>query len=540
MATGQMSDVLQHLRRTMLLREEAGLTDGQLLKVYISRREEAALATLVRRHGPMVWGVCRRVLRNYHDTEDAFQATFLVLVRKAASIASPDLLANWLYGVAHQTALKARTMTGKRRARERQVTEMPEPAVTEQDRWNDLQPLLDQELSLLPDKYRVAIVLCDLEGKTRKEVARQLGVPEGTLAARVARGREMLAKRLTQRGVTLSGGALAAVLSQNVASAGVPALVVSNTIRAATLLAAGQAAATGAIPVKVAALMEGMMKAMLFTKLRAAVAVVLMVGFVATGATILTWRTAAGQDDKKSIAEKPVEPAAKQEKEKGVPATIGGQAGLPAQATNEAEKLFRQMEGELSKARTLECVFEGKVQPKGSLKGSLTFAEGNKVRVEYSLDIEGDRQVTATVVSDGAKVVKVLNGKEPEPVFEASTEDVPLKPQSHREMMLRSFALGGGNTVLELCAFELKVSAFKLGKKEKLDGRDAQSIEYEVTVEGAGSISTAVWLDAKTTLPIKRVTSIDKGAGEKYTVTETYTNLTLNKNIDAKKFELPR
>ena len=107
MATGQLRGVIQHLRRAMLLREGAGLTDGQLLEDYISRRDEAALAALVQRHGPMVWGVCRRVLRNYHDAEDAFQATFLVLVRRAASIASPELLANWLYGVAHQTAIKA-------------------------------------------------------------------------------------------------------------------------------------------------------------------------------------------------------------------------------------------------------------------------------------------------------------------------------------------------------------------------------------------------------------------------------------------------
>src|SRR5262249_22645957 len=147
---------------------------------------------LVRRHAPMVWGVCRRVLGNLHDAEDAFQATFLILVRKAASIASPKLLANWLYGVAHQTALKARATNAKRRVRERQVTHMPEPAANEPDRWNDLQPLLDQELARLPNKYRVAIVLCDLEGKTRKEAAWQLGVPEGTLAARVARGRVML------------------------------------------------------------------------------------------------------------------------------------------------------------------------------------------------------------------------------------------------------------------------------------------------------------------------------------------------------------
>src|SRR5439155_3412765 len=173
MATGQLNGVIQHLRRAMLLRDGAGLTDGRLLKDYISRRDETALAALVQRHGPMVWGVCRRVLSNHHDAEDAFQATFLVLVRRAAAIASPELLANWLYGVAHQTALKARSTAAKRRARERQVTEMPEPAAPEQARWDDLLPLLDRELSRLPDKYRVAIVLCDLDGRTRAEAARQ-------------------------------------------------------------------------------------------------------------------------------------------------------------------------------------------------------------------------------------------------------------------------------------------------------------------------------------------------------------------------------
>src|SRR5438477_4844138 len=228
MAASKMSKIGQHLRRAVLPRDGAGLTDGQLLHDYLSRHEEAALAALVRRHGPMVWGVCRRVLRSYHDAEDAFQATFLVLLRRAASITSPELLANWLYGVAHQTALKARATTAKRRARERQVVSMPEPAATEGDLWHNLEPLLDQELSRLPDKYRVAIVLCDLEGKTRKLAARQLGVPEGTLAARLARGRVLLAKRLARHGLAVSCGALAAVLSQQAASAGVPTSVVSS------------------------------------------------------------------------------------------------------------------------------------------------------------------------------------------------------------------------------------------------------------------------------------------------------------------------
>jgi RNA polymerase sigma factor (sigma-70 family) len=326
MATSQMSEVIQHLRRTVLLQDGAGLTDGQLLEGYISRHDQAALAALVRRHGPMVWGVCRRVLRNHEDAEDAFQATFLVLVRKAASIVPREMVANWLYGVAHQTALNARATAARRRERERQVTQMPEPAVAEQDLWADLQPLLDAELSRLPDKYRAVVILCDLEGKTRKEAARQIGVPEGTVAGRLARARGMLAKRLAQRGVALSGGALAAVLSQKVASAGVPLSVVESTITAASLVAAGKAA-SGAISVKVAALTEGVMKAMLFSRLRAALAVVLILGILATGATVLTCRSAAGQDGKKPTAEKPVEPAAKQEQEKEAFTAWGKEVG---------------------------------------------------------------------------------------------------------------------------------------------------------------------------------------------------------------------
>src|SRR5207237_1342609 len=161
-------------------------------------------------------------LLSHHDAEDAFQATFLVLVRKAASVVPREMVGNWLYGVAHQTALQARRTAARRGAREVQVTEMPDTEAVQKDQWPDVRPLLDQELSRLPDIYRAVIVLCDLEGRTRKEVARQLGVPEGTVAGRLARARAMLAKRLTERGVALSGGALAAVLSQQAVSAGVP------------------------------------------------------------------------------------------------------------------------------------------------------------------------------------------------------------------------------------------------------------------------------------------------------------------------------
>jgi RNA polymerase sigma factor (sigma-70 family) len=293
MQTSPTTRVIEHLRRSLPPRDCAETGDGELLGCFIERRDEAALASLVKRHGPMVWGVCRRLL-NHHDAEDAFQATFIVLVRKAASIVPRVMVGNWLYGVAHQTALQARRTVARRRAREVHVTEMPDSATVLQDHRPDLRPLLDQELSRLPDNYRAVIVLCDLEGRTRKEVARQLRVPEGTVAGRLARARTMLSKRLTLRGVTLSGAALAAVLTQKVGSAGVPVSLVSTTIQAATLVA--QSAATGAVSAKVAALSEGVLRAMLMNKLKTAIAILTVLGFVFTGATILTLDSATAQE----------------------------------------------------------------------------------------------------------------------------------------------------------------------------------------------------------------------------------------------------
>jgi uncharacterized protein (TIGR03067 family) len=172
---------------------------------------------------------------------------------------------------------------------------MPEPATAEQDPWADVQPLLDLELSRLPDKYRVPVVLCDLEGKTRKEAARQLGVPEGTVAGRLARARTMLAKRLTRHGLVLSGGTLAAVVSQHGASAAVPTSLVSSTIKAVSLLTAGQAVTAGVISAKVAALAEGGMKTMLLNKLKIVTVVLLAVAATGGGAAGFLSHTAAAR-----------------------------------------------------------------------------------------------------------------------------------------------------------------------------------------------------------------------------------------------------
>jgi RNA polymerase sigma factor (sigma-70 family) len=292
MSTSPLTSVIQHLLADARP-DGCGKTDGELWARFLSRRDDAALATLLRRHAPMVWGVCCRLLRNHHDAEDAFQATFLVLVRKAADVPG-QAVANWLFGVARQTSVRLRATAAKRRRRETQVVNMPEPTAAEA-RDTELRSALDEELSRLPEHYRGVVILCDLEGLTRREAARQLGIPEGSAASRLARGRVLLAKRLTRRGVVLSGGSVAAVLSAASASASAPPALVASTIEAASLLAAGRT--VGIVSAKVAALTEGMVNAMLVSKVKGVLMVVLVVAAL-LGATGLTYLTQAAEPPK--------------------------------------------------------------------------------------------------------------------------------------------------------------------------------------------------------------------------------------------------
>jgi RNA polymerase sigma-70 factor (ECF subfamily) len=294
MALAQRSTLIGHLRRAVLLRDGGGLTDGELLGEFLGRRDEAAFEALVRRHGPMVLGVCRRVLGNSHDAEDAFQATFLVLAQRAGSIVPRGMVGNWLYGVAHRTALQARRAAGRR---ERllansplRVIDMPHPRVEEEENWRELLPLLDRELDRLPAKYRAAVVLCHLEGRTRKEAARQLGLPVGTLSGRLTTGMRMLAKRLGRHGLEISGGVLLAALSSKVASASVTPSLMASTVNAATLVGTGQAAIASVVSAPVVALTKGVMKSMLLAKLKLAMAVLLVVGAVGSGTGVYAYR----------------------------------------------------------------------------------------------------------------------------------------------------------------------------------------------------------------------------------------------------------
>jgi RNA polymerase sigma factor (sigma-70 family) len=288
--------LLEHIRRAALDAPGASWTDAQLMEAFIARRDEAAFATLLRRHGPMVLGVCQRVIGNTHDVEDAFQATFLVLVRKAASIRPRQAVGNWLYGVAFRTALEARGRLARQRSKERRLRDVPQPDESPDHFWKDVQPLLDHELNRLSEKYRLPVVLCELEGRNRKEVARQLKIPEGTLSSRLAMARKLLAERLSRRGVALSVSGVGTLLTSAGASASVPASLLLATTRAAIVLTASQTVA-GVVSVKVAALTDGVLKAMFIAKLKTTCAVLCGVAALGLGTGGLMYQARAGGAD---------------------------------------------------------------------------------------------------------------------------------------------------------------------------------------------------------------------------------------------------
>src|SRR5438132_2397832 len=200
MAKGQLEPVLRHLRQ--LGGPAADRSDAELLRRWAADREEGAFAALVRRHGPMVLRVCRRVLGHEHDAEDAFQATFLVLARNTASIRKREALADWLHGVAYRTAMKAKRGAARRRSHEARVRALTPEAVPS-PRWDEVQAVLDEEVRRLPEPFRAAFTLCVLEGKSGPQAAAELGCKEGTVSSRLTRARERLRRQLGRRGIQL-------------------------------------------------------------------------------------------------------------------------------------------------------------------------------------------------------------------------------------------------------------------------------------------------------------------------------------------------
>jgi RNA polymerase sigma-70 factor (ECF subfamily) len=324
----QKPSVFRSLRHMALGSQATNLSDGELLEGFLDRRDESFFEALLLRHGPMVLGACRRVLRNEADAHDAFQATFLVFLRKAATIVPRTMVGNWLYGVAHKTALKAQTMNRQRRAKEHQAgaKHVSAPPTALQDRLE----LLDEALGRLPVKYRSAIVQCDLEGKTIKEAAIHLQCPSGTVASRLASGRALLAKRLARYGLCLTAAAIAGGLAQAAIPAVVPKPLLASTTKAAAMIAAGQEAAS-VLSAKVVLLSERVVKAMLIAKLKTLITALL--GLAVLGGVGMPWGyqalSAGQQEDRRGpapiVTQKKEEPRSDRELIQGTWVIVAGE-----------------------------------------------------------------------------------------------------------------------------------------------------------------------------------------------------------------------
>ncbi|HEV3262566.1 MAG TPA: sigma-70 family RNA polymerase sigma factor [Gemmataceae bacterium] len=358
---GPLNDVLRYLRKAAALRGTGATTDAQLLERFVAQRDEAAFEALVRTHGPMVLAVCRRILHDGHDAEDAFQATFLVLVRKAGSIGNPELLGNWLYGVAYRTAANLRRGLARRRALGQPLPDLPAPEPEPDISGRDLRPVLDEEVGRLPVKYRAPVVLCYLEGKTYEEAGRHLGCPKGTVATRLTRARELLHNRLSRRGLAPSAGLAALAAGQ--AQAAVPAALALHTVRSGMLAAGG--AAAGMISARVASLTEGVVRAMFLTRVKIFVAMLLTLGALSAGAGVLAYQALATKapDTRREVGGR-VKPAPGE-----TPARVDRYGDpLPAGALMRLGTIHLRHEGEIS---GLAYAPDGRLLASGSLDNTV-------------------------------------------------------------------------------------------------------------------------------------------------------------------------
>jgi RNA polymerase sigma factor (sigma-70 family) len=287
MAENRPDPLLHHIRHLIGSDPAADTPDSQLLDRFLVHRDETAVEVLVRRYGPLVFGVCRRILRNSHAAEDAFQATFLVLMRKAPALVRCERLGGWLYRVAYRLALRARANEARRQKREAQAARNEADAESHASNSSDLLVALEEELQKLPERHRVPLVLCYLEGKTNEQAAQVLGCPRGSISARVAQARERLRGCLAQRGYVVPSAGVPLVMTSATAEAAVPLPLLTNTVRAALWFAREEAATTDFVTTQAVALARGVCRAMFVNKLKIAAALLLTVAMLGAGATVL-------------------------------------------------------------------------------------------------------------------------------------------------------------------------------------------------------------------------------------------------------------
>ncbi len=309
MATAQLGTVLRHIRHLTADQKSQQQTDGELLRVFLSRNDQAAFEILVRRHGPMILRVCRRWLGNVHDAEDVFQATFLILARQATSIRKKESLASWLHGVAFRMATNARRAAARRRKYEQQANPIrpTDPACSAASQ--EMQTALDEEIHGLPETYREPFVLCGLEHRSCAEAACRLGLSEAAVRNRLTRARKLLQRRLARRGVSLTAALAVIALSGTSALAALPRSLVGSTANAAIHLAAGNALTSGLVSAKVVALVEGVTQAMFLSKVKIATVLLVALGIVAAGIGVATQRQVAAQQQAPKAPAKDAKPA---------------------------------------------------------------------------------------------------------------------------------------------------------------------------------------------------------------------------------------
>ncbi len=293
MSSAQVGTVLRHIQKLATVRKDNELPDRDLLERFARDGDESAFAALLERHGAMVLSVCRNVLHDLHDAEDAFQAAFLLLARKAGSIHRREAVSGWLYRVAYHTALRLKANAARRRIIEKRAVTMPSADPVLDLSLREVRSVLFEELDALPEEYRAPLVLCGLEEKSLEESARLLGWTKGTVKGRLQRGRELLRGRLRQRGLELPAVLAASALALHTASTRVSAALAESTLRAAVQVAAGGGGVVGAVSAEVAALVQGASKSMFHGKLTIATALLLAIGVAATTVGFVRHRAAA-------------------------------------------------------------------------------------------------------------------------------------------------------------------------------------------------------------------------------------------------------
>jgi RNA polymerase sigma factor (sigma-70 family) len=303
MTTKSFTTVVEQLRKLAAAQADRDCPDHDLLQRFVHHQDSAAFTALVERHGPMVVGVCRRALGHRQDAEDVCQATFLVLARKAATIRQGTALAGWLHKIACCVAANLTRERARRRRREHAHAPRAAEEPAAQVSWREVQALLDEELERLPERYRAPLILCYLEGRTRDEAARQLGLSAGTLHGCLERGRHLLRLRLTQRGLTLSAALFATALGTEPAAAALPPALVVSSARAALVLAAGQPLPANAVPGPVCSLTEEVLKTMFLSKLKMKLAAGVVLCAALALAVGLFASTGAAQNPKKPVVQ---------------------------------------------------------------------------------------------------------------------------------------------------------------------------------------------------------------------------------------------